>query len=98
MGRRCALTLGSSTGYILRGICRFGAHLAKNRPSAVDLSTMRLVPQRPACRGQRCALPTAPAFAHRLHRAFLLLCQKDQKTYKGSRPFATPRFLAVGSE
>jgi len=29
----------------------------------------------------------------------LLLCQKTKKkTYKGSRPFATPRFLALGSE
>jgi hypothetical protein len=35
----------------------------------MHLWTMRLAPHRPACRGQRCALPTAPAFAHNLHSA-----------------------------
>jgi hypothetical protein len=39
------------------------------RLGAVDLWTMRLAPHRRAGRGQRFALPTAPAFAHKLHRA-----------------------------
>jgi hypothetical protein len=39
------------------------------RLGAVDLWTMRLTPHRRAGRGQRFALPTAPTFAHKLHRA-----------------------------
>jgi hypothetical protein len=39
------------------------------RLGAVDLWTMRLAPHRRACGGQRFALPTAPTFAHKLHRA-----------------------------
>ena len=37
---------------------------------------------RPACRGQRCALPTAPTFAHKLHSLpplFLFLQFKETR-------------------
>ena len=40
----------------------------------------------PACRGQRCALPTAPTFAHKLHSLpplFLFLQFKDTRLKHG---------------
>lgn len=50
---------------------------------AVDLWTMRLAPHRQACRGQRCALPTAPAFAHKPHSLRPLLVS-DPERYKAN--------------
>jgi hypothetical protein len=45
---------------------RRGGRRLRRRHKAVDLWTMRCA-HRPACRGQRFALPTAQAFAHKLH-------------------------------
>jgi hypothetical protein len=50
------------------------------RHQAVDLWTMRFA-HRPACRGQRVALTTAPTFDHKLHR-LLPLCETLNLRYK----------------
>src|SRR4051812_22364339 len=50
---------------------------------------MRLAPHRRACPGQRCALPTAPAFAHKLH-SLRPVSVSEPERYKAAEALRSP--------
>jgi len=66
MERAGVLTLVLSRELVLRGLTGL-AHRQRNRQAVLRQwasGQFKLRLNRPACRGQRCALPTAPASAH----------------------------------
>ena len=81
--RATALSL-NAFAYLAISLSRYRPLLAKTgcrtfdkptRCEAVDLWTMRFA-HRSACRGKRCAFPTALTFAHKLHSHPLCLCHQ----------------------